>query len=63
MVLKMKYNLLAMFHHPATVPEFKLLRKQLDDACASKNRDINTIIVLANQLIPDLIGEGNEEYI
>jgi len=56
MVLKMKYNSHAMFHHPVTLPEFKLLRKQFDDVCIG-NRDINAIIMLANQLIPDLVGE------
>lgn len=61
MVLKMKYDRFALFHHPLTLPDFKALRKQLDDACASKNKDVNAIIVLANQLIPDLVAEEGGE--
>lgn len=58
MVLKMKYNLQALFHHPVTLPEFKLVRKQFDDACAKS--DTGLIVMLANQLIPDLIGEDEK---
>jgi hypothetical protein len=55
MTLSMKYNLNGLFHHPVTVPEFKLIRKQLDDACVIS--DTSGIVMMANQLIPDLISE------
>jgi len=55
MTLEMKYDSQAMFHHPATLPEFKVLRGYLDDACAK--HDVLNIVMYANQLIPDLISE------
>jgi len=58
MVLKLKYNSQGMFHHPVTLPEFKILRKYLDDACAK--HDVENIVMYANQLIPDLVGEEDE---
>ena len=55
MTLSMKYNQTGLFQHPVTLPEFKLIRKQLDDACVIS--DTLGIVMLSNQLIPDLISE------
>jgi hypothetical protein len=55
MTLSMKYDQNGLFHHPVTLPEFKLLRRYLDDACV-KHDEVN-IVMYANQLIPDLISE------
>jgi hypothetical protein len=59
MTLSMKYDQDGLFHHPVTLPEFKLIRKQLDDACVIS--DTSGIVMMANQLIPDLICEEEDK--